>query len=924
MVCNAAPSRAQEQGLVQITNYSGEDAEAPSWSPDGRAIAFVTNRGSGDGLVRDVWSVAPDGSNATRLTMFLDDGYDTGINSQNSGPWIGSTGDLAVYDTNGAWEWLRFELSQNPPLPVQRNVLNGPSPYFAELLVIPGGLVGDSFDVSRDGQSAAWSVRTTPGSCPFTSSAYVAPFGILNGQPATQVGTILASGTINCPYDNRPIRGMSYSPDASQVVLARIPDANYLGWDIEIYNSSGGLVRKLTNNGGGPNPVSNWNPRWSPDGTRIAFASNSSGQVQIYTIQPDGSNLTQVTTGGGDWPTWSPDSSTIAFESTRGGNSEIYSVLSMHGAIAYPRPVVFVHGFMGDSAGWGDPSDSTSFRGSLISELGIEGYTNNNNYDLYFDGASVRYSVYGNPSQDPLAVNSVPANARFFSVRFYSGNASEPFDIWTTANISVVNKAYELSQILKAITQITNTKDAVLIAHSQGGLVARTYIEGFGSSNPCTITYSCLSLDSPGHVKYGNNITHLLSLDSPYGGADQATLTEITEFALALYHILGGTGTPINVFELLPGSSVLNAINFYSGIGGVLPPKALPPTLTIDAMENYLGDLGYPCFDNPQNTCYSDDVVEKTSQSVRNNILPQKLTNKKLSSQLNDLPNPIMSYDPQVLALYPFGPCYPDLPDSPFPPSLYPDLLHWLACVGALTKTTQVHAHNSILPHLAGSPQAGGTPVSATLTATNPTASAAVLSGTVNPQGANGFAGFYYGTDPTLNTYNVVCPSNTIQNCPHLEANYATQSLASPATGLVSNSTYYFQMVFYDSDTGTYQYGVINSFKTKKPVVTTLAATNPTADAAMVNGTVNPQGANGFAGFYYGTDPTLNTYGVACSSNNIENCPALTANFAPQSFSSALINLVSNTKYYYRMVFYDSDNGTYQYGAIRSFKTLRQ
>jgi hypothetical protein len=94
---------------------------------------------------------------------------------------------------------------------------------------------------------------------------------------------------------------------------------------LEIYNTSGGLVRKLTNNGGGPNPVINYNPSWGPDG-RIAFASNSSGQFQIYTINADGSNLTPVTTNGGDWPTWAPDSSRIAFESTRGGNSEIYSV----------------------------------------------------------------------------------------------------------------------------------------------------------------------------------------------------------------------------------------------------------------------------------------------------------------------------------------------------------------------------------------------------------------------------------------------------------------------------------------------------------------------------------------------------------------------------------------------------------------------
>ncbi len=178
------------------------------------------------------------------------------------------------------------------------------------------------------------SVRTTP-NCPTEANAVVAPFSLLNGQSATQIGTILASATSNCTVFAVPIVGMSYSPDASQIVLARIPDPNYVGWDLEIYNTSGGLVRKLTSNGGGPTPVANWNPSWSPDGGRIAFASNASGVFQIYTIDPGGTNLTQVTTSGGDWPTWSPDSSKIAFQSTRGGNSEIYSVLST-GFLSFP------------------------------------------------------------------------------------------------------------------------------------------------------------------------------------------------------------------------------------------------------------------------------------------------------------------------------------------------------------------------------------------------------------------------------------------------------------------------------------------------------------------------------------------------------------------------------------------------------------
>jgi pimeloyl-ACP methyl ester carboxylesterase len=464
-----------------------------------------------------------------------------------------------------------------------------------------------------------------------------------------------------------------------------------------------------------------------------------------------------------------------------------------------PRPIVFVHGFVGDSDGWGDAGVITSFRGSLINKLvgGSAGYANANDYDLYFDGGAVRYSVNGNPSTDPYAINSVPGNARFFSIRFYSGNPSDSFNRLTTANISVVNKAYELSQVINAVTQITNVKDVILIAHSQGGLVARTYIEGLGSISPC-IDIDYLSPCSPGQVKYGGNVAHLLSLDSPYGGAD---VTQFFLFMASLYDF--GTGTiPMNAFELLPSSSLLNAINYDSGIGGALP-KALPGTLTIDSIESYLSDLGYQCPNTPQQQCYSDDVVDSVSQAVRENIYPTQL-----SPKLKDLGNPIASTDPQVEALYPLGGCYPVLPDSPFPPAVgNPVLLHFLSCMGAVTQT-QSTAYGSILPHLQGKQKGSSGSPATTLAATSITASGATIAGTINPQGANGATVFYWGTDPTPNYQQ--CP---LSGCA-LTANFATQSFHASLGGLLSNTTYYFRMVFYDSDNGTYQYGAIRSFKT--------------------------------------------------------------------------------------------------------------
>jgi WD40-like Beta Propeller Repeat/Putative metal-binding motif len=71
-------------------------------------------------------------------------------------------------------------------------------------------------------------------------------------------------------------------------------------------------------------------PAWSPDGTRIAFASNKDGaDSDLYAISFAGGALTTLTTNAAEdgYPTWSPDGTRIAFESDRdapGTRNQIY------------------------------------------------------------------------------------------------------------------------------------------------------------------------------------------------------------------------------------------------------------------------------------------------------------------------------------------------------------------------------------------------------------------------------------------------------------------------------------------------------------------------------------------------------------------------------------------------------------------------
>ena len=58
-------------------------------------------------------------------------------------------------------------------------------------------------------------------------------------------------------------------------------------------------------------------PRWSPDGQKIAFISKRDGKINLYTMNPDGTNVQRITKFGGlnTSPAWSPDGKQIAFVS---------------------------------------------------------------------------------------------------------------------------------------------------------------------------------------------------------------------------------------------------------------------------------------------------------------------------------------------------------------------------------------------------------------------------------------------------------------------------------------------------------------------------------------------------------------------------------------------------------------------------------
>ena len=78
--------------------------------------------------------------------------------------------------------------------------------------------------------------------------------------------------------------------------------------DVYSVNADGTDLTRLTDA-----PGADFDPVWSPDGTRIAFRSERSGDSEIWVMNADGSDEHKLSMGLS--PAWSPDGSRIAYAS---------------------------------------------------------------------------------------------------------------------------------------------------------------------------------------------------------------------------------------------------------------------------------------------------------------------------------------------------------------------------------------------------------------------------------------------------------------------------------------------------------------------------------------------------------------------------------------------------------------------------------
>jgi Tol biopolymer transport system component/predicted Ser/Thr protein kinase len=116
------------------------------------------------------------------------------------------------------------------------------------------------------------------------------------------------------------------SPDGKRIVFASSRSGNPELW---LCDSNGHDAAQLTSFGGPPVG----SPRWSPDSRWIAFDAPKSGNSHIFVISGDGGAPRLLMSGAGNHirPSWSPDGRWIYFGSNRTGDWQIWKAPAQGG-----------------------------------------------------------------------------------------------------------------------------------------------------------------------------------------------------------------------------------------------------------------------------------------------------------------------------------------------------------------------------------------------------------------------------------------------------------------------------------------------------------------------------------------------------------------------------------------------------------------
>jgi Tol biopolymer transport system component len=257
----------------------GRDSD-PAWSPDATMLAFVRSEPPSETSRTRIFLLNPDGGRPQPFTTVGEAFSPAWSPDGRRIAFVRSTDTeraLVVAEVESRAEQVLLREPYDPNDPDSRVSFDAPA-------------------WSPDGTRIAFTRTTLDRKSTFRPRLYVID---ANGGPARPLARAAADA--------------AWSPDGRRIAFASVRDRNgkrcwdqcHLFAELYVMNADGTGLKRLTRN-----PGDDHAPSWSPDGRRIAFASDrnypDSFNHELYSIRPDGSCLTWLTNGtpSSDDPAW--------------------------------------------------------------------------------------------------------------------------------------------------------------------------------------------------------------------------------------------------------------------------------------------------------------------------------------------------------------------------------------------------------------------------------------------------------------------------------------------------------------------------------------------------------------------------------------------------------------------------------------------